>query len=52
MKKMKSEEDAFGQALFTAYKGKEDVFEILERDDGFVDVMKTSEYFSEYGDWS
>lgn len=47
MKKLKSKEDAFGQALCAAYKG-EEAFEVLERDDGFVDVMKTAGYFSEY----
>jgi SAM-dependent methyltransferase len=52
MKKLKIEENAFGHALWVAYKGEEDVVEILERDDGFVDVMKTSEYFSEYEGWS
>jgi len=50
MKKMKSREDAFGQALCAAYKG-EEVFEVLERDDGFIDVMKTTGYFSEYASW-
>lgn len=51
MKKLKLEEDAFGQALYAAYEGGE-VFEVLERDDGFVDVMKTGEYFSVYEGWS
>jgi len=51
MKKLKVEEDAFGQALWTAYKGA-DVFEILERDDGLVAVIKTLGYFSEYEGWS
>jgi len=38
--------------LWASYKGGDDVFEILERDDGFVDVMKTAAYFSEYEGWS
>jgi SAM-dependent methyltransferase len=50
MKKLRPQEDAFGQALFTAFKG-EEVFEIVERDDGFVDAMKTSGYFSKYENW-
>jgi hypothetical protein len=41
MKKLKPQEDAFGQALSTAFMG-EEVFEIVERDDEFVDAMKTS----------
>jgi len=51
MKKLKLEEDAFGQELYAAYAG-EEVFEILERDDGLIDVMKTGEYFSQYEGWS
>jgi SAM-dependent methyltransferase len=51
MKKLRHEEDAFGQALCAAYKGDE-VFEVLERDDGFVDSMSTKEYFSDYEAWS
>lgn len=50
MRRLKPEEDAFGQALSAAYKG-EEVFEVVERDDGFVDAMKTRGYFSEYKDW-
>jgi SAM-dependent methyltransferase len=52
MKKLKVEEDAFGHALWAAHKGEEDVFEILERDDGYIDIMKASEYFSDYSSWS
>jgi SAM-dependent methyltransferase len=51
MNKIKPKEDAFGHALFDAYKD-EDVFEVLERDDGFVDAMETKEYFSNYDKWS
>jgi SAM-dependent methyltransferase len=51
MKKLRPEEDAFGQALCSAYKGDE-VFEVLERDDGFVDSMSTKGYFSDYEAWS
>jgi SAM-dependent methyltransferase len=50
MKKLKVEEDAFGQALWAAYKG-QDVFEILERDDDLIAVIKTSGHFSEYEGW-
>jgi SAM-dependent methyltransferase len=51
MRKLKPEEDAFGQALCAAYKG-EEVFEVVERDDGFVDAMKTRGYFSDSESWS
>ena len=51
MNEMKPKEDAFGHALFDAYKD-EDVFEVLERDDGFVDAMRTRGYFSDYDEWS
>jgi len=51
MKKLNPEEDAFGQALLAAYKG-EEVHEIVERDDGFVDAMSTRMYFSDYESWS
>ena len=51
MKKLGPAEDAFGQALYAAYRG-EEVHEIVERDDGFVDSMSTRGYFSDYEDWS
>ena len=51
MKKLKSEEDAFGHALLAVQKGKE-VNEVVERDDGFVDSMSTRAYFSDYEAWS
>jgi len=34
---LKPEEDAFGQMIWAYYKGRE-VFEIVERDDGYIDV--------------
>jgi len=51
MKKLESEEDAFGHALIAVHKG-EEVHEIVERDDGFVDSMSTKGYFSDYEAWS
>ena len=47
---MKPEEDAFGQGLWAYYHGKES-FEIVERDDGYVDAMSPMAYFSEHKDW-
>jgi SAM-dependent methyltransferase len=51
MKKLRSEEDAFGHALLACHRGKE-VNEIIERDDGFFDSMSTKGYFSDYEAWS
>jgi len=51
MKKLESEEDAFGHALLAVHKG-EEVNEIVERDDGFFDSMSTRGYFSDYEAWS
>jgi len=51
MKRLKPKEDAFGQKLWAAYKG-EEVFEIVERDDGLINAMKIAGYFSDYEDWS
>ena len=49
---MKPEEDASGQEIWAYYKGRE-VFEIWERDDGYISASSTEpkKYFSEYGDW-
>ena len=47
---MKPEEDAFGHELWACYKG-EEVFEVVERDDGYVDAISSEVYFSEYEDW-
>jgi ubiquinone/menaquinone biosynthesis C-methylase UbiE len=51
MKKLESEEDAFGHALLAVHKG-EEVNETIERDDGFFDSMSTRGYFSDYEAWS
>jgi cyclopropane fatty-acyl-phospholipid synthase-like methyltransferase len=51
MKKLKSEEDAFGHALLDACNGLE-VNEIIERDDGFVTSTSNKVYFSNYEAWS
>jgi SAM-dependent methyltransferase len=47
---LKPEEDAFGQVLSASFKG-EEVYEIVERDDGYIDAMSVKGYFSEYKDW-
>jgi SAM-dependent methyltransferase len=44
-------QDAFGQMLFALYGGSE-VFEIVERDDGYIEAMPAKGYLSEYKDWN
>jgi hypothetical protein len=47
---MEPEEDAYGQEMWAYYKGKE-VFEIVERDDGYIEASATTKiYFSDYED--
>lgn len=49
---MKPEQDAFGQEMNDYFQG-EEVQEIIEREDGFVDVsMGPAAYFAPYNDWS
>jgi len=49
---MKPEQDAYGQEVWAYYNGKRS-FEIVERDDGYVDVSSGSRvYFSSYEEWS
>jgi len=49
---LKPEEDAFGQGMLAHHKG-EEVYDIVERDDGYFDVPGSTPktYFSEYQDW-
>jgi len=51
MRKMKPEEDAVGQFLWARYSGR-DSYEVIEREDGYIDAMSTKAYFSEYKDWA
>lgn len=52
MKKLKPEEDAFGQEIWACYKD-EEASEIVERDDGYFNASKgPGIYFSEYEDWN
>jgi len=52
LKKLKPEEDAFGQEILACHKG-ERASEIVERDDGYFDASPKGPkmYFSEYEDW-
>jgi len=51
MKNIKPEEDAFGQQFWAQYNGIES-FEVMEREDGYVDVGDPGLYFTEYKDWA
>jgi SAM-dependent methyltransferase len=48
----KYSDDAFGQCLYDYFRG-EDVFEIVERSDGFISACPDSigDYFSDYAEW-
>ena len=50
MVNLKPREDAFGQML-RAINGGAEPFEIVERDDGYIEAMPAKGYFSEYKDW-
>jgi hypothetical protein len=52
LEKLKPEEDTFGQEMWACYRGKE-VFEVVERDDGYIDPSSQTPklYFLEYEDW-
>jgi SAM-dependent methyltransferase len=48
---LEEHEDAFGRAMYDYYHGLE-VEEVIERDDGYVDVsLGPRSYLSEYDDW-
>jgi 2-polyprenyl-3-methyl-5-hydroxy-6-metoxy-1,4-benzoquinol methylase len=53
MKKLKPEEDTFGQEIWACYKD-EEASEIVEREDGYFNATpgNPKNYFSEYADWS
>jgi len=50
IKTLKPEQDAYGQEIWAYYKNK-DSWEIVERDDKYIDAMSPKVYFSEYEDW-
>ena len=48
---MKPEKDAYGQQVWAFLNGKE-VYEVIERDDGFIDVSgSVSVYFQDFKNW-
>jgi SAM-dependent methyltransferase len=48
---MKPEEDAVGQAML-AFSEKRRSFEVIEREDGYVEVTNTRMYFDDFEHWS
>jgi SAM-dependent methyltransferase len=50
-KTLKSDEDAFGHMMWAFYEGRR-VFEIYERNDGYISVDLPKTYFSGYEDWA
>ncbi|UCE96325.1 MAG: class I SAM-dependent methyltransferase [Candidatus Bathyarchaeota archaeon] len=50
---LKPEEDAYGQEIWAFHQGRE-VFEIVERDDGYIDPSPhcVKNYFSKYEEWA
>lgn len=47
---MPKTDDSFGQLLWDSANGDWES-EVLERDDGFIDVLDPHHYFTDYGDW-
>ncbi len=47
---MRADRDAYGQEIWHCYKG-HSCYEIVERDDGLIDVGNAQQYFQEYANW-
>jgi SAM-dependent methyltransferase len=47
---VKPERDAYGQEMWACYKGIS-TYEVVEREDGLIDLGAASLYFCEYNDW-
>jgi len=47
---MRADRDAYGQEIWHCYKG-HSCYEIVERDDGLIDVGNAQQYFHEYANW-
>lgn len=49
---IKDHHDAFGHEIYDYWKGNRDVFEIVERDDGYIDISGgPSFYFADFKNW-
>ena len=51
VKTLTGSQDAQGRLMYDFFKGK-DVFEVIKRDDGFIQANPVSTYFREYRQWS
>lgn len=52
LKKLRKDRDAFGHEMVDFWKGEEDVFEIIEREDGFIDAgNQVAGYFRDFAEW-
>lgn len=50
---LKDHQDAYGYEIYDYFQGNEDTFEIVEREDGFIDVSSgPSYYFRTYDKWN
>jgi len=47
---MRTDRDAYGQEIWHCYKG-HSCYEIVERDDGLIDVGNAQQYFQEFSNW-
>ena len=47
---LKPEKDAFGMMVKAVHEGRE-VFEIIERDDGYINAVSSTGQFSDHEDW-
>ena len=47
---VKPEHDAYGQVIWNCHKGNSS-YEIVEREDGFIDIGSALPYFREYKHW-
>jgi SAM-dependent methyltransferase len=47
---MKAERDAYGQEIWNCYQGNS-IYELVERDDGFLDLGSALTYFQEHSNW-
>lgn len=48
---MKTVEDAFGRALYDAWRGRGRGYHVVEREDGLLDAMETKMYFRPPAEW-
>ena len=51
MSLLKPTEDAFGQMLLDAWRRKESIPYVIERDDGLIEIDWSTGYFSSFADW-